>query len=91
MVFAVYVSQAARTAAGHAVAHDLACRCVERTLAVLRENVEGCELALTADDGLRSSRGKTRDLSEHRGTATRSVATRETSGNSLGWACACSD
>lgn len=53
MVFAVYVSQAARTAAGHAVAHDLALKHFERTLAVLQENRAACGLALTADDGLR--------------------------------------
>ena len=53
MVFAVYVSQAARTIEGHAVAHDLALKHFERTLAVLRENSAGCGLALTADDGLR--------------------------------------
>ncbi len=53
MVFAVYVSQAARTPEGHALAHDLAVKCLERTHAVLRANARECALALTADDGPR--------------------------------------
>ncbi|WP_414660023.1 dipeptidase [Horticoccus sp. 23ND18S-11] len=53
MMFAVYVGQAARTPAGHAVAHDVALRCFERTHAVLRENAAQCGLALSADDGPR--------------------------------------
>lgn len=53
MVFAVYVGQAARSAAGLALAHDLALRCFERTHAVLREHAGECGLALTADDGPR--------------------------------------
>src|SRR3954471_19180147 len=51
LVFAVYVAQAARTPAGHAIAHDLAVKCLERTHAVLRANAKACALALTADDG----------------------------------------
>src|SRR5438477_630816 len=48
LVFAVYVSQAARTPQGLAVAHDLAMRCFERTNEVLREHAGRCGLALTA-------------------------------------------
>src|SRR5688500_17982902 len=59
MVFAVYVGQAARSAEGLAVVHDIALRCFERTHAVLRENATACGLALTAADGLRlKSEGK---------------------------------
>ncbi len=53
MVFAVYVMQAARTPAGHAAAHALVLRHVERTHAVLRANADACALALTADEALR--------------------------------------
>ena len=52
MVFAVYFGQATRSPAGHAVAHDFALRCLERTHAVLQENKAECALALTADDAL---------------------------------------
>src|SRR3954469_5196209 len=38
LVFAVFVSQASRTAEGIKVAHDLARRCFERTHEVVREN-----------------------------------------------------
>ena len=48
MVFAVYVSQAARTPEGHAVAHELARSHFERTHEVLRQNAGACGLALTA-------------------------------------------
>jgi membrane dipeptidase len=53
MVFAVYVGQASRSAEGLAVAHDMAVRCFDRTLTVLRENSDRCELARVADDGPR--------------------------------------
>jgi membrane dipeptidase len=53
MVFAVYVSQAARSPAGLALAHDLAVKCFDRAHAVLRANAAHCGLALTADDGPR--------------------------------------
>ncbi len=53
MVFAVYVPQAARTPAGHAVVHELAVRHFERTHAILRQHAAECGLALTADDALR--------------------------------------
>ncbi|MSU50454.1 MAG: membrane dipeptidase [Opitutus sp.] len=53
MVFAVYVGQAARTAEGLAVAHDIALRHFARTHEVLREHAAACGLALTAEDGLR--------------------------------------
>lgn len=53
LVFATYVGQFARTPAGLAAAHDRAVMCIERTHAALRKNAATCELALTADDGLR--------------------------------------
>jgi membrane dipeptidase len=52
LVFAVYVGQAARTPEGLALAHDIAVRCFDRTLAALREHAPTCALALTADDAL---------------------------------------
>src|SRR5688572_27053221 len=53
MVFAVYVPQAARSAQGFAVVHDIAVRCFERTREVLRENAGACELALDVSDAMR--------------------------------------
>jgi membrane dipeptidase len=53
LVFAVYVSQASRSAEGLAVAHRLANDYFEKTQAALRAHPEQCGLALTADDGLR--------------------------------------
>ena len=53
LVFAVYIGQFARSAAGLAAAHDLALRHFERTHAVLRANAQACTLALAADDGPR--------------------------------------
>jgi membrane dipeptidase len=53
MVFAVYVAQAARTARGNAVAHDLALRCFERTHAVVRDHARECGFALSVDDARR--------------------------------------
>ncbi len=53
LVMAVYVTQAARSPAGLARAHEIAVRCFERTHAVLQANAAACGLALTADDALR--------------------------------------
>ena len=53
MVFAVYVGQAARTADGLRVAHDIALRHFERTHAVLEQNRSACALSLSAEDALR--------------------------------------
>jgi membrane dipeptidase len=53
MVFAVYVAQAARTAKGNAVAHDLALRCFERTHAVVRDHAMVCGFALSVVDARR--------------------------------------
>lgn len=62
MVFAVYVPQASRSPRGHAVVHDMALRCIERTHAVLRENSANCGLASSADDALRLKREGKRAL-----------------------------
>jgi membrane dipeptidase len=53
MVFAVYVAQAARTPHGHRVVHDIALRCLDQTLAVLRATAAACGLALGVEDALR--------------------------------------
>jgi membrane dipeptidase len=53
MVFAVYVPQAARTAAGYAAVHALALGHFERTHQQLARCRAECGLALTADDALR--------------------------------------
>jgi membrane dipeptidase len=53
MVFAVYVSQAARTPEGHALAHQIALKAFDRAHAVLQANAAQCGLALSADDGPR--------------------------------------
>lgn len=53
MVFAVYVTQAARTPAGHAAAHALALSHFEQTHRQLARCRAECGLALTADDALR--------------------------------------
>jgi membrane dipeptidase len=53
MVFAVYVSQAARTDEGHSRAHQIATKCFDRVHEVLRAHAGQCGLALTADDGPR--------------------------------------
>jgi membrane dipeptidase len=53
LVFAVFVSQAARSPKGLAIAHDIALRCFERTHEVVRQNSDACGVALTADDALR--------------------------------------
>ncbi|MDI1247955.1 MAG: dipeptidase [Lacunisphaera sp.] len=53
LVFAVYTTQAARTPAGFALAHDGAVRAFDRTHEVIRQNSAHCGLALTAADGPR--------------------------------------
>jgi membrane dipeptidase len=53
MVFVVYSTQGARTAAGYAASHAQALRVFERTHEVIRQNAAQCGLALTAADGLR--------------------------------------
>lgn len=53
LVFAVYVSQAARTGEGFKLAHDIAVKCFERTRAVISQNKAECGLALSADEALR--------------------------------------
>jgi membrane dipeptidase len=50
MVFAVYVTQAARTPEGFAFAHNLAVRACERTRDVIAHNADRCGLALAAAD-----------------------------------------
>ncbi|MBI2517193.1 MAG: dipeptidase [Opitutae bacterium] len=57
LVFAVYVTQVARTPAGHRHAHDYAVQAFERTHGVLRQNAASCGLALTAADGPRLKAG----------------------------------
>jgi membrane dipeptidase len=53
MVFAVYSTQAARTPAGYAAAHNEAMRVFARIHEVLGRNASGCALALTGEDALR--------------------------------------
>ncbi|MFI5335582.1 MAG: dipeptidase [Opitutales bacterium] len=53
LCFAVYVTQAARTAAGFTQAHETARRIIDRTLAVIAGHPDQCALALTASDGPR--------------------------------------
>jgi len=53
MVFAVYSTQAVRTADGFAAVHGQALKALARTHEVLRQNSSRCGLALTAEDGLR--------------------------------------
>jgi membrane dipeptidase len=53
LVFAVYIGQAARSAEGLAVAHQLALGYFERTHDVLRQHASACGLALTAADALK--------------------------------------
>lgn len=53
MVFAVYVSQAARSSEGLRLAHEIAVKCFNRAHEVLRANAAQSGLALTADDGRR--------------------------------------
>ena len=53
LVFAVYTTQAVRTPAGFAAAHDRAVKVFERTNEVIRRNAASCGLALTAADGPR--------------------------------------
>jgi membrane dipeptidase len=53
LVFAVYVQQAGRSAAGLAAAAEIARQCFARTREVLQANAATCGLALTANDGLR--------------------------------------
>lgn len=53
MVFAVYSTQAARTPAGYAAAHNEAMKVFARTHEVLGRNARHCALALTAADALR--------------------------------------
>lgn len=51
--FAVFVTQAARTPAGYARAHDSALRVIQRVHEVVAANPGLCALALRADDGPR--------------------------------------
>lgn len=51
--FAIYVTQAARTPAGYARAHETACRVLARTREVLERHADRCGIALCADDGPR--------------------------------------
>lgn len=53
LVFAVYVGQMGRSPEALRVAHGRAMRCFERTRLVLEKNAAQCDLALTAEDGLR--------------------------------------
>ncbi len=51
--FAIYVTQAIRTPRGHALAHEIVCATLERTLATVAHHADRCGLALRADDGPR--------------------------------------
>lgn len=53
LVFAVYVTQTARTPVGRQRAHEHAVRCFEHTHEILRQNAAHCGVALTAADGPR--------------------------------------
>ena len=53
LVFAVYSTQAARSSAGYAVAHEAALKVFAKTHEALRRNSGRCALALTAADGPR--------------------------------------
>jgi membrane dipeptidase len=53
LVFAIYVTQAARTPVGHRRAHEHAVQCLEHTHEILRQNAAQCGVALTAADGPR--------------------------------------
>ncbi len=51
--FAVYVTQAARTPNGFALAHGIVLEVIERTCATIARHADRCALALCADDGPR--------------------------------------
>jgi membrane dipeptidase len=54
LVFAIYVTQAARTPEGFRLAHEYAIRACERTHAVAAANAKGCRIVRTVDDARRA-------------------------------------